>query len=188
MRPGHVVRYNGVMKITAQQKAAFEALRHHALSLPSTNEEFPWGHSAIKVKGKTFIFLHSGEMEGAVDAVSLSVKLPLSAGHALHLPFASPTGYGLGKANWVSFRFSGTDDVATDLLLPWIVESYRAVAPKTQLKLLDAGASTPPAKKPAMKKAVTKKPAAKKTPAKKPAAKKTPAKKTAKKKASSSSR
>ena len=174
------------MKVTAQQKAAYDALRAHALSLPSTNEEFPWGHSALKVKGKTFVFLHRGDMEGAVDAVSMSVKLPISAGHALHLPFASPTGYGLGKANWVSFRFGENDDVATDILLPWIVESYRAVAPKTQLKLLDASTSTtsPPAQKTATstKKAPAKTTSTKKAPAKKTATSKTtkkaPAKKT----------
>ena len=44
--------------------------------------------------------------------------------------FAEPTGYGLGKAGWVSARFEPGDDVPVDLLKQWIDESYAAVAPK----------------------------------------------------------
>ncbi|HEY1098466.1 MAG TPA: MmcQ/YjbR family DNA-binding protein, partial [Myxococcota bacterium] len=180
------------MPMSARHAAAYVALHAHALRLPTAYEEFPWGHSAIKVKGKVFAFLHNSDMEGAVDAVSISLKLPLSAGHALHLPFASPTGYGLGKANWVSFKFSDNDDVPVDILTPWIDESFRAVAPKRVLAQLDAGpssttattttkpattkpATTKPAMtKPAAKKPAPKKPAAKTTATKKPATKKTP--------------
>ena len=34
-----------------------QAIRKHALSFPETGEEFPWGESAFKVKGKTFVFM-----------------------------------------------------------------------------------------------------------------------------------
>ncbi len=41
---------------------AAASLRAYALSLPETTEDFPWGHSAFKVRGKAFVFLvASGE-------------------------------------------------------------------------------------------------------------------------------
>ena len=38
-----------------------QAIRKHALSFPETAEEFPWGESAFKVKGKTFVFMRDDE-------------------------------------------------------------------------------------------------------------------------------
>ncbi|HEX2059906.1 MAG TPA: MmcQ/YjbR family DNA-binding protein [Thermoanaerobaculia bacterium] len=108
-------------------------LRDYAMSFPETVEEHPWGHRAIKVKGKTFVFL-GGEKEAA--ELSLSVKLPQSRDIALDLPFAEPTGYGLGKSGWVSASFKKVSDVPLDLLKSWINESYRAIAPKKLVKTL----------------------------------------------------
>ena len=44
--------------------------------------------------------------------------------------------YGLDRGKWVTVR--PPDDVPLDLLLAWIEESYRTVAPKTLVALLDA--------------------------------------------------
>ena len=85
----------------------------------------PWGHHAIKVKGKSFVFLAADE-----ETFSLSAKLPSSAGVALKLPFASPTEYGLGKSGWVTARFPRAPEVPVEVLELWIDESYRAIAPK----------------------------------------------------------
>ena len=101
------------------------ALRKFALRFPEAVEEFPWGHRAIKVKSKTFVFLASDE-----SGLSLSVKLPESRGVALTLPFAEPTGYGLGKSGWVTARFPKRSKPPLGLLEEWIEESYRAIAPK----------------------------------------------------------
>jgi hypothetical protein len=60
----------------------------------------------------------------------LSVKLPNSADFALMQPFARPTGYGLGKAGWVSASFTKKDAIPVPLLIAWLRESYRAVAPR----------------------------------------------------------
>ena len=110
------------------------ALRRHALAYPETVEEFPWEHRAFKVKGKTFLFLYR------VDGfLSLSVKLPLSAKIAVNLPFATPTGYGLGKSGWVTARFDGDQVVPVDMLKEWVDESFRAVAPMKLLAKLDPG-------------------------------------------------
>jgi predicted DNA-binding protein (MmcQ/YjbR family) len=109
------------------------ALRAFALSYPGAHEDFPWGERVVKVGKKVFVFLGSGG-----GGVSLSVKLPRSATLALSLPFASPTGYGLGKAGWVSARFGPREGPPVELLKQWIDESYRAVAPKKLLLVLDS--------------------------------------------------
>ncbi len=83
------------------------------------------------MKGKSFLFL-GGEKE--TKELSLSLKLPSSRDVAVDLPFAEPTGYGLGKSGWVSARFAKVSDVPVDLLKAWIDESYRAIAPKKLVK------------------------------------------------------
>jgi predicted DNA-binding protein (MmcQ/YjbR family) len=109
-------------------------LRAFALGFPEAYEDFPWGERVAKVKGKVFVFLG---MDG--DTLGLSVKLPQSAMLALGLPFASPTGYGLGKAGWVTAKFGKGEKAPVDLLRAWIDESYRAVAPKKLVTALSAG-------------------------------------------------
>ncbi|HEU4729527.1 MAG TPA: MmcQ/YjbR family DNA-binding protein [Kofleriaceae bacterium] len=112
-------------------------LRAHALAKPGATEHFPWGVRAIKVRGKVFLFLR-----GEPGQLLLTTKLPGSGQVALLLPFAEPTGYGLGKAGWVSARFSAEDDPPVDLLCAWIDESYRAVAPAQLLRAASAQAAT----------------------------------------------
>lgn len=109
---------------------AFSALREAALGYPEAWEDHPWGETAIKVRKKVFLFLGGGE------SLSLSCKLPESHEDALMLPFAKPTGYGLGKSGWVSARFEAGQGVPVDMLLEWLDESYRAVAPKKLVKTL----------------------------------------------------
>jgi len=58
------------------------------------------------------------------------MKLPVSGRWALTFSFASPTHYGLGKHGWVTSRFTKGDDVPIEMLLEWVDESYRAIAPK----------------------------------------------------------
>jgi len=160
-------------------KHADDALRAHALSYPETHEDHPWVETAIKVaKKKVFLFMgNDGESWG------ISTKLPESGAIALTLPFAEPTGYGLGKSGWVSARFRAKDDIPVEMLKSWIDESYRAVAPAKLAKSLPAMGDLPRAA--TAKKAAAKKPAAKKPAAKKPATRKSTATKpVAKKKAS----
>ena len=111
-------------------------LRDYAITFPETTEDHPWGHRALKVKGKSFLFL--GGEKNATE-LSLSVKLPSSRDIALDLPFAEPTGYGLGKSGWVTARFDKVSGIPVDLLKGWIEESYRAIAPKKLVKALDEG-------------------------------------------------
>lgn len=111
--------------------AAYEELRQFGLALPEAAEEAPWGHCALKIRKKTFVFLNIEETE-----LSLSVKLPVSRDFALIFDFAEPTGYGLGRSGWVTARFASEDEVDVELLRRWITESYRAIAPKKLSSLL----------------------------------------------------
>ena len=113
---------------------AFDRLRAHGLGLPGAVEEHPWGHSALKVRGKTFVFLNLDP-----DRLSLSTKLPVSRDFAQLLDFTELTGYGLGRAGWVSSAFGPHEEIDLDLLERWIVESYRAVAPKRLSALVPEG-------------------------------------------------
>jgi predicted DNA-binding protein (MmcQ/YjbR family) len=108
-------------------------LRDFAMKFPEAHEDHPWGHIAVKVKGKAFVFLGG---EKGTKELSMSVKLPQSRDMATDLPFAEPTGYGLGKSGWVTARFDKVAEVPLDLLKSWIDESYRAIAPKKLVKTL----------------------------------------------------
>jgi predicted DNA-binding protein (MmcQ/YjbR family) len=130
--------------------SAIEALRKFALGYPGAHEDHPWGETVVKVGKKVFVFLGKPQ-----EGVSLSVKLPQSAHLALSLPFASPTGYGLGKSGWVSVQFGRGEKAPLDMLRQWIDESYRAVAPKTLAARLAEGppqATAAPKRSPAGKK------------------------------------
>ena len=121
-----------MMKNSPSQAVAAE-LRTYALSFPGATEEFPWGESAFKVKGKVFVFMRASE-----EGLSMSMKLPQSNATALDKSFAQPTGYGLGKSGWVSATFAKGDTVPVDMFKEWIDESYRAQAPKRLVAMLDA--------------------------------------------------
>jgi predicted DNA-binding protein (MmcQ/YjbR family) len=102
-----------------------------ALSLPETTLERPWEEDeVVKVKGKIFVFL------GPEGSRRLSVKLAESHAHALAIDGAEPTGYGLGKAGWVTVPYRA-EGVTLDLLRDLVEESYRLRAPKRLLVALD---------------------------------------------------
>jgi predicted DNA-binding protein (MmcQ/YjbR family) len=110
----------------------FAALRAYGLGFPEAVEDFPWGHTALKVRNKTFVWLDQGE-----GVLSLTVKLPVSRDFALVFDFAAEAGYGLGRSGWISCRFPpGDEAVDLELMKRWIAESYRAVAPKKLAALL----------------------------------------------------
>jgi predicted DNA-binding protein (MmcQ/YjbR family) len=100
-------------------------LLRFALSLPEAWEDRPWGDTVAKVGKKIFVF---------VGSERITVKLAEAHEHALSIDGAEPTGYGLGKAGWVTVPIAG---VATDVLQDWIEESYRLVAPKRLVAALD---------------------------------------------------
>jgi hypothetical protein len=143
-------------KTSARIDAALKELRAFGLAFPGTHTKSPWpGHLDLAVKDKTFAYL---SLEG--QPLGISCKLPRSAEAALMLPFAKPTGYGLGKSGWVSAEIPLGDQPPVALFKEWIEESYRAQAPKSLVKQLDAGGAAP-AKAPTKAKPAAKKPAPK---------------------------
>jgi hypothetical protein len=57
---------------------------------------------------------------------------------ALGVPGAAPTGYGLGKAGWVSLTFRGEAAPPAAVLCDGVEGSYRIVAPMRLIAALDA--------------------------------------------------
>jgi predicted DNA-binding protein (MmcQ/YjbR family) len=103
-----------------------------ALSLPGTAADRPWEEDdVVKVNGKIFAFL------GPPGSRRVSVKLSESHEHALAIDGAVPTGYGLGKAGWVTVPLRAPG-VSIDVLRDWVEESYRIVAPKRLVAELES--------------------------------------------------
>jgi predicted DNA-binding protein (MmcQ/YjbR family) len=120
--------------MSARTDAIVRELREFGMSYPGVHSKSPWpGHDDLAVRDKTFAYL---PVKG--DPFSLSVKLPYTGEVALDLPFAGPTGYGLGKSGWVSFSPSEAEMPPLEQLKDWIDESYRAQAPRKLVKELDA--------------------------------------------------
>ena len=108
-------------------------LRAFGLTYPGAHSKAPWpGHDDLAVNDKTFAYLAaSGE------PFSLSCKLRYTGETALQLPYAQPTGYGLGKSGWVTFTPSDAEMPSLEQMKEWVDESYRAQAPRRLVKELD---------------------------------------------------
>lgn len=141
--------------------AARLALRELGLKYPEAGLKRPWPeHLDLVVRGKTFAFMN---VEGL--PLKISCKLPHSRSEATAQPFASPTGYGLGRSGWVSAAFDPESEPPVALLKQWIDESYRSQAPKTLVKQLEAAAPASTTKAKAAPKSAKSKSAAKSKPA-----------------------
>ncbi|MFJ4982279.1 MmcQ/YjbR family DNA-binding protein [Streptomyces sp. NPDC088732] len=116
--------------------AVREEVRAFALALPGAGEEFPWGESVVKAAKKVFVFLGVGDGSHP-PRIGVKLKDPEVHEHALSGPGAEPSGYGLGRAGWVSVPLAGGAPAA-DVLCEWVEESYRVIAPKRLIAELDA--------------------------------------------------
>jgi predicted DNA-binding protein (MmcQ/YjbR family) len=87
----------------------------------------------VKVARRIFVFLGSEE---SPTWLSMSIKLRESLDQAMAVPDAEPTGYGLGKAGWVTIPFR-TKLPPLGVLTDLVEESYRLVAPKSLVAALD---------------------------------------------------
>lgn len=106
-----------------------EPIRAYASGLPEAWEDHPWGESVFKVGKKVFVFL------GVGDQGHLTVKLRDLHDEALAFEWVTPAGYGLDRGGWVSCRLP--EDAPLEMVLGWIEESYRLVAPRRLAALLD---------------------------------------------------
>jgi predicted DNA-binding protein (MmcQ/YjbR family) len=120
--------------MTAAAQRTRTRLLAYSRSLPGATEDHPWGDESVaKVNGKIFVFFGAGE---GTPTIAIAVKLDESLEQALAVPGASPTGYGLGRAGWVTVPLQRTTP-PLDVLKDWIEESYRRVAPKRLVRELD---------------------------------------------------
>lgn len=111
-------------------------LRAWGLTYPGAHSKRPWpGHDDLAVNDK--IFAH---LPAYGEPFSMSCKLKYTSDVALQLPYAEPTGYGLGRSGWVTFRPKEDEMPPPEQLKEWVDESYRAVAPKKLVKELDSRA------------------------------------------------
>ena len=118
------------MKVAEAKKKLLKT----ALAYPDAWKDHPWGETAVKVGKKIFVFF--GRPRGGLH---VTCKLLHSFDVALStFSWAEATGYGLGASGWVTATFEGNDNVPVPLLLEWIEESYRAVAPAKLVKQLPA--------------------------------------------------
>ena len=122
------------MATKKRKDTTLDELEQFALALPEAWADTPWGDRVVKVAKKIFVFLSS---EGS-DRPGLTVKLPDSHDHGLSFEGAVLPGYGLGKHGWVTIYVDGVPKQERDVLFDFVEESYRAVAPKTLVKRLDA--------------------------------------------------
>ena len=119
----------------AHPVAVLKAIRTFALALPGTQSKSPWpGHDDVAVNNKTFLYLGVDDDE----RVSVGVKLRVSGAEVLRLPNAKPMAYGLGKSGWVSVAFDPAAAPPLETIKRWVMESYRAQAPKRLLQALEA--------------------------------------------------
>jgi predicted DNA-binding protein (MmcQ/YjbR family) len=112
-----------------------DALRDFSLTLPEAYEDFPWGERVTKVNKKIFVFLGA---DGEAERRTIGLKLGESHPHALSLPGVVPSGYGLGRAGWVTIPLTNVN-LPVEVLREWVEESYRLVAPKRLVARLDQG-------------------------------------------------
>jgi hypothetical protein len=120
----------GEMSTTPHQRAEAE-LTAYGLTFPETSSGPGWTITrALYVRKKMFaVFGDKGE---PLDALTMIMKLPISAEMAQALPFVRPARGWFKQHNWVTAHFGPEHDVLAELatLKGWLKQSYIAVAPK----------------------------------------------------------
>jgi len=116
--------------LTPHQRAEAD-LTAYGLEFPETRVGPGWDITrALYVRKKMFaVFGAKGE---PLDALTLIMKLPISAEMAEALPFVRPATGWFKQHHWVRAHFGPDDDVLAELatLRGWLKQSYIAVAPK----------------------------------------------------------
>src|SRR5262245_37289192 len=112
-------------------------LRAYGIAYPGAHRKshLP-GHDDLAVNDQTVVYIST-----AGEPFSISFKLAYTCHEALKLPFAKPTGYGLGRSNWVTLEPGAGEMPPIEMLESWIDESYRAQAPRKLAAQIGTGAS-----------------------------------------------
>ncbi|HQT54846.1 MmcQ/YjbR family DNA-binding protein [Phenylobacterium sp.] len=113
------------------------ALTAYALSLPETDLAPGWGETRyLRVRGKGFAVF--GDKAQASDALTLTVKLPISYEMVQDLPFMRQGSPWYRENRWAIAHFGPEDDILAELdtLKGWVRQSYVAMAPRALSRLL----------------------------------------------------
>jgi len=105
--------------------ALSDTVHAHAAGLPEAWEDHPWGETVYKVGKKVFVFF--GVLESDTG-LRLTVKLRDSHDEAMAFDWVQPAAYGLDRGGWVTCV--APNDTPADMIIGWIDESYRLVAPR----------------------------------------------------------
>jgi len=109
----------------------------YGLSFPDTTSAPAWPPArGLYVRKKMFcVFGARGE---PLDALTILMKLPISAEMAEELAFVRPAKGWFKQHNWVTAHFGPDDDVLAEMatLKGWLKQSYVAVAPKKLGRML----------------------------------------------------
>lgn len=118
------------MPQTPHQRAEAE-LTAYGLTFPETSAGPGWTITrALYMRKKMFAVF--GEKGEPLDALTLIMKLPISAEMARELPFVRESRGWFKQHNWVCAHFGPDDDILAemDTLKGWLKQSYVAIAPK----------------------------------------------------------
>lgn len=125
--------------MTPHQHAEVELTRY-GLTLPETDIVPGWGPTRyMRVKARGFVvFGDKGEPD---NALTIIVKLPISAEMVQHLYFVREGSSWFRRHNWVIAHFGPDDDILSELdtLKAWMKQSFIAMAPKKLGRLLAGG-------------------------------------------------
>jgi len=121
---------------TRHQQAEAE-LTAYGLSLPETDLAPGWTDTRyLRVRRKGFaVFGDKGE---AHDALTVTLKLPISYEMIQDLPFVRQGSPWYRQNRWAIAHFGPDDDILAELdtLRGWMRQSYVAMAPKALIRLL----------------------------------------------------
>lgn len=112
-------------------------LTAYGLTLPGTDlAPGPTVSRWLRVRGKTFAVF--GDRAEPHDALTLTVKLPVSYEMAQHLPFVRERPGWHRQHKWAIAHFGPHDDILAELdtLKGWLRQSYVAMAPKALARML----------------------------------------------------
>lgn len=124
------------MPLTPHQRAE-EALTAYGLTFPEASVGPGWQTTrALYVRKKMFAVF--GAKAEPLDALTLIMKLPISAEMAEELPYVRPAKGWYKQHKWITPHFGPDDDILAeiDTLKGWFKQSYIAVAPKALSKAL----------------------------------------------------
>lgn len=122
---------------TPHERAEAE-LTAYGLTFPETIAGLGWVPTrALYVRKKMFAVF--GAKAEPLDALTLIMKLPISAEIAEELYFVRPARGWYKQHSWIIAHFGPEDDVLAEMatLKGWLKQSYLAIAPKKLGRMLE---------------------------------------------------